>query len=109
MILTRLHELALREHLLDDTAFEEQPVPFVVKLGKEGKFLGIDQRRGPVTIESKKKEAPPKIQPDKGKPLAVPRPHGNAANVGFARYFVDTLPRILPVRDEPKSLRSRAT
>src|SRR5207244_4507141 len=67
------------------------------------------ERRGTVSIASKKKDAPAKILPDKGRVLLIPRAHGNTANQGFARYFVDTLPRVLPVSDEEKSVRSRNT
>jgi CRISPR-associated protein Csd1 len=109
MILQRLYELALRERLLDDVAFEEQPVPFVVKVGDSGEYLGIEQRRGETVAPSRKKGAEPKKVPDKGKPLSVPRAHGNTANQGFARFFVDTLPRVLPVSDDDKSRRSRET
>ena len=109
MILQRLYELAIRERLLDDVAFEVQPVPFVVKLGDDGEYLGIEERRGEVLAPSRKKGAEPKKVLDKGKPLTVPRRHGNTANQGFARFFVDTLPRVLPVSDEEKSRRSRET
>jgi CRISPR-associated protein Csd1 len=109
MILRRLYELAEREHLLDDQAFEDLPVPYVVLIGSDGSYLGIEERRGTVTIPSRKKGAPPQTRPDKGKVLSVPRAHGNAATQGFARFFVDTLPRVLPVNSEAKSVRSRAT
>ena len=41
MILTRLYELATRENLLDDPAFEKLPIPFVIELGDCGQFLGV--------------------------------------------------------------------
>jgi hypothetical protein len=109
MILRRLHELALREHLLEDPAFEELPVPYVILIGSGGKYLGIEERRGTVVIPSKKKGGEPKTYPDKGKPVRVPRAHGNTANPGFARYFADTLARVLPITDDEKSARSRKT
>ena len=43
MILQRLYELALRERLLEDVAFEEQPVPFIIKLGDKGDYHGIEE------------------------------------------------------------------
>jgi CRISPR-associated protein Csd1 len=95
MILTRLYELAVRERLLADPAFEVQPVPFVVVLDEGGMFLGVEEQRGVVRKESKKKGSPPKEEPDKGVMRSIPRPHGNTASQGFARYFVDTLPRVL--------------
>jgi CRISPR-associated protein Csd1 len=109
MILQRLYELALREGLLDEVAFEEQPVPFVVKIGGDGRYLGVEERRGQVVVPARRKGAEPKKSPDRGKPLSVPRPHGNAANQGFARFFADTLSRVLPVSDDEKSRRSRIT
>ncbi len=38
-----------------------------------------------------------KRTPDRGKQRSAPRPHGSTASQGFARFFVDTLPRVLPV------------
>ena len=42
MILKRLFELAEREGLLDDPAFESLPVPLIVKIGPQGEYLGIE-------------------------------------------------------------------
>lgn len=113
MILQRLYALAKREKLLDSPAFEELPVPYVVMVGEGGKYLGLQERRGTVEIPSKKKGGEPKKVPDKGIPLSVPRAHGNTANKGFARYFVDTLPRVLPLdvgaKDQAKADASRDT
>jgi CRISPR-associated protein Csd1 len=109
MILSRLYELAQREHLLDDLAFELMSIPFVMQLGKDGEYLGLQDRRETIMIPSKKKDAPPRTQRGKGRELPVPRPHGNPASQGFARYFADTLPRVLPVTDDEKSARSRLT
>ena len=102
MILQRLYELAQRENLLNDPAFEVLPVPYVVLVGNGGEYLGLNEQRGETVIPSKKKGGEPKRVPDKGKLLKVPRPHGNAANQGFARYYVDTFPRVLPLVVEPK-------
>ena len=109
MILQRLYELALRERLLEDVAFEEQPVPFIIKLGDKGDYHGIEEKRGEIMTPSRKKGGEPRRTPDKGKALSMPRAHGNAANPGFARFFGDTLPRVLPINDEEKSRRSRET
>jgi CRISPR-associated protein Csd1 len=115
MILQRLYELATRpnENLLADLAFEELPVPYVIILGQAGEYLGVQERRGTITIPARKKGAEPKTKPDKGRIIAVPRPHGSPANPGFARFFLDTLPRVLPFpvdeKDREKAARSRAT
>ncbi len=107
MILTRLYELAEREKLMDDPAFETLPVPIIVKVGDGGQYLGVEDRRDPVEIPTK--NGPPKTRPGRGKELPIPKAHGNTANAGFARYFVDTLARVLPVSDEKKSVASRST
>lgn len=107
MILKRLYELAERERLLDDPAFESVPVPYIVKVGREGEYLGIEERRGEFVRQMKK--GPPKSEPDKGKELLIAKPHGNTAIAGFARYFADTLARVLPVDDQNKSVNSRKT
>ncbi len=109
MILQRLYELSLREGLLDNLAFEEQPIPFVIKLGESGKYLGLEERRGETQSQGKNRGTDPKKVPDKGKVVSIPRPHGNTANQGFARFFADTLPRVLPVTEDEKSSRSRRT
>ena len=41
MILQRLYELAVRERMLDDPAFEELPVKFAIQIGSDGKYLGM--------------------------------------------------------------------
>ncbi len=107
MILRRLYELAEREKLADDPAFEAAPIPYIIKVGRDGEFLGIEERRGEVTIPTRK--GPPKTKPDRGKELLATRAHGNTANSGFARFFADTLARVLPVCNEPKSMASRKT
>lgn len=97
MILRGLYELAIRENLLDDPAFEMQPVPYRVNLADDGTYLGFEDIRGTETIPAKKKGGAPKTVKDKGKPLKVPRSLVAASNKGAARYFVDTLPRVLPL------------
>ena len=102
--MNRLYELAARENLLADPAFEEQAVPFVVQVGAGGTFLGIDGERP---------RPPKKGETRVERKLSIPRPHGSAASQGFARYFADTLARVLPVVFEAKNAdkegRSRKT
>jgi CRISPR-associated protein Csd1 len=99
MILRRLYDLALRENLLADPAFEMQPVPFVIEIGEGGQLRGegVNERRGEIVIAPKRKGGETRTKYDSGKPLAVPRPHGNTASQGFARFFVDTVARVLPM------------
>ena len=99
MILRRLYELAVRENLLDDPAFEFQPIPFVIVLREGGELSneGIVEQRGDILIPSKKKGGEPKKKPDSGRPVSVPRAHGNSASQGFARFFADTIARVVPM------------
>ncbi|MCL4743536.1 MAG: type I-C CRISPR-associated protein Cas8c/Csd1 [Phycisphaerales bacterium] len=109
MILRRLYELAEREGLLADTAFEEQEIAFVVNLADDGRFLGIDCHSGEREVPPPSGKGKPKKVRVKGVPLSVPKAHGNTANKGFACFFCDTLERALPMSDEPKHAASRAT
>jgi CRISPR-associated protein Csd1 len=115
MILNRLYELAVRENLLSEPAFEQQPVPYVIVVDEGGRWLPpITEQRGEiVSVKRTRKGEETKRTPDKGIIRSIPRPHGNTASQGFARYFVDTLPRVLPIqveeKDRAKVERSRAT
>ena len=114
MMLNRLYELAVREKLLDQPAFEQLPVPYVVQVGEGGKYLGITEHRATVvTVKKTRRGEEIKHSLDKGIQQSVPRPHGNRANPDFARFFVDTLARVLPVAVEEKERakveRKRAT
>lgn len=113
MIIQRLHELSIRENLAAGLAFEKTAIPFMVSFDAKGNYLGIVDRRSMQTIPGKGKSGKPKNILDNGKEILIPRAHGNTANRGFARYLVDTLPRVLPFvfdqKDEAKSKASRET
>jgi CRISPR-associated protein Csd1 len=109
MILHRLYELADRQGLLEDPAFEQLPVPFILFLQEDGSYLSLSERRGVIEVPARKKGAVAKTKREKGDLLSVPMAHGNRANAGFARFFVDTLARVLPINDDAKSARSRVT
>lgn len=106
MIIKRLYELAERENLLADPAFEDLPVPFTIVVRGGGDYGGVQDRRGFIDVPTK---GGVKKKRNNGKVLSVPKAHGNTASAGFARFFIDTLPRVLPVSDEPKSVSSRST
>ena len=99
MILHRLYELAVREQMLDDPAFEELPVKLAIQIARDGDFLGITELIG---------DSPPtstgKTPPNRGKLQPVPVAHGSPNAAGFTRFFADTLARVLPITfdlDEP--------
>lgn len=96
MIIRRLVELAQRYKLINDISFVKESVPFVVQCDEHGHYLGIIDRRSRIEKPAKDPKKPPSYETDNGKEIACPRAHGNPANAGFARYFVDTLPRVMP-------------
>ena len=96
MIIRRLVELAQRYNLLDDISFVKESVPFVVQCNEHGQYLGIIDRRNRKEKPAKDPKKPPTYETDNGKEISCPRAHGSPANPGFARYFVDTLPRVMP-------------
>ena len=96
MIIQRLYELAQRENLIAGIAFEKTAIPFMVVFDSNGGYLGVLDRRVMQTIPGRGQNPKPKSVLDSGKEILCPRAHGNPANKGFARYFVDTLPRVLP-------------
>lgn len=104
MILNRLYELAVRDNLVADPAFESRRVPYVIELGIGGKFLGVSERRGTIVIPANSKGAAPKEKPDSGIPLLIPREHGKASSQGFARFLVDTVPRVVPLAADLEKL-----
>ena len=72
MILQRLYELAQRENLLADPAFDTGPVACGMNFNADGKYLGLRDLRGQQTIPASKKDTPPKTVFDKGRPLTLP-------------------------------------
>lgn len=66
MIYQALYELANREQLVDDPAYEPAPVAYLIKLGHDGAYLGYSAPR--LDQEVDKKGRP------KGKPRAPARP-----------------------------------
>ena len=108
MILSRLYELAVREKLLADPAFEMLPVPLRVVVGEGGEFRGIIEDRPQVEIPPKKEGGEVKFKRGAGTEISITRPHGAPAAQGFARLFADTVPRVLPYNVDPKNAAKEA-
>ena len=72
MILKRLYELADREGLLQDPAFDTAPVAAVIQIDDQGNFCGIIEQRTRREDPPKKKGGKAKITIDKGKLMSVP-------------------------------------
>ena len=92
MILQRLYELAVRERMLNDPAFEDLPVKLAIQIGRDGQYLGMEELIGDSNTTPKGKPAP-----NRGKLQPVPLAHGSPNSAGFARFFADTVARVLPI------------
>lgn len=58
MILESLRELALREGLVDDPAFESKPVRWVIELYPDGRFLQLYDSNSPEVLPESSKKKP---------------------------------------------------
>ena len=84
MILQSLRELALREGLVDDPAFESKPVRWVVRPKLDGKFIGVyDTNQTPLAVEGKKGKPRPEALM-----MVIPRRRGRTVNIA-ADFLVD--------------------
>ena len=84
MILQSLRDLALRERLVDDPAFESKPVRWVVKLKPDGAFVGVyDTNTTPIQPEGKKGKPRPQAMM-----MVIPRRLGRTGNIS-ADFLVD--------------------
>ena len=72
MILKRLYELAEREGLLQDPAFNDKPVTCLIQIGEQGEFRGILDLRDRREEPSRTTGGKPKVMIDDGKPISVP-------------------------------------
>lgn len=100
MILQELCDLADREELLDDPDFEMRPVSWVVRVGRGGELVGIEDARSP--LEQKGKKAPRFV----GKAMRVPRQPGRTSG-DRAFFLCDKAEYALGVEPGPAELRSR--
>ena len=83
MILQALHALAKREHLMDDPDFEPKPVSWLVRVGRRGGLLGIEDThtvQPSATARGKPKSV--------AKVLSVPREGGRTSS-DRAYFFCD--------------------
>ncbi len=77
MILQSLRELALREVLVGDSAFESKPVRWIIDLDEDGSFSGVlDTNLQPPTPEGKKTKPRPEA-----KMMVIPRRGGRTVNI----------------------------
>ena len=123
MILKRLYELAQRERLLQDPAFNDKPVACLIQIGEHGEYRGIEDRRERHEEPPRKKGGKPKVTIEKGQPMSVPvrpvvleipKPSKKQTEVPPSRwkmqdpaakgqerpavFMADTIARVLPVQ-----------
>lgn len=84
MILQSLRDLAMREQLVNNPAFESKPVRWVVKLKPDGGFVGVyDTNTTSIQPEGKKGKPRPQA-----KMMVIPRRLGRTVNIS-ADFLVD--------------------
>jgi CRISPR-associated protein Csd1 len=98
MIFQALYELAEREELVADPAYEPLPVAYLIKLGAGGKYLGYSAPRIDPPVDAKGKA--------KGKPKPPSRPvprRSDRTSGAKAEFLVDKAEYVLGV--DPKGTR----
>jgi CRISPR-associated protein Csd1 len=84
VILQSLRDLAVREGLVDDPAFESKPVRWVIRLKRDGTFVGVyDTNQTPLAVEGKKGKPRPEALM-----MLIPRRRGRTVNIA-ADFLVD--------------------
>ncbi len=84
MIYQALVELAKRENLLQDTAFEPKPVHYLLVLGEDGELLEVLEPRDPPPLDARGRP--------KGRPVPVMRPiprRSDRTSGDVAEFLVD--------------------
>ncbi|MCF8025678.1 MAG: type I-C CRISPR-associated protein Cas8c/Csd1 [Desulfobacteraceae bacterium] len=83
MILQALYELALSENLMNDPDYQWKPVAWIVRIGKNGEFLGVSGTHYTPEPTGKKKPKPV------AKSMRVPYQPGRSGKKAPAYFFVD--------------------
>lgn len=99
MILHELKELALREGLVDDPAFENKPVPWIIVLDGDGGYLGLRDTYQEVPLPEGKKGKPRR----QAAMFSIPRRLGRTSKA-VPDFLVDKSEYVLGV--EPDNKRS---
>lgn len=98
MILQALHQLAERENLVEDPAFEAKPVAYLIRVADGGRLLGITGTHFiPPQPEGSKKK--PRPEPKK---FIIPRQAGRSGTKAPAAFLVDNAKYVfgLPTKDK---------
>ncbi|SFS08738.1 CRISPR-associated protein, Csd1 family [Granulicella pectinivorans] len=108
MILQSLRELALREGLVDDPAFESKPVRWVIELHRDGRFRQLYDTNTPETLPAGSKKRPR----SEAKLMVIPRRQVRSSRVK-ANFLVDNAKYVLGLdatgaSDDPKNIERHA-
>lgn len=98
MILQSLRDLALREGLVDDPAFESKPVRWVIEVRADGTFKSVYDTNAPQTVAASSKRKP-KLE---AKLMLIPRRAVRASGVR-ANFLVDNAKYALGMDGEGKT------
>lgn len=103
-MLRELYELAAREELVGDSAFEVKPVAWIISLAKDGDFLGYVSTHSPAPAKGKGKAKPKDI----AKKFIIPRQFvlesgGTRTRAPYAYFMVDKSDYVLGCAPDGKA------
>jgi len=97
MILASLRELALREELVSEPAFESKGVAWIIHIDHVGRFLSLESTLNDPAADGKGRK--PRPQP---KMMSIPRRIGKTVNIA-ADFFVDKSEYVFGIVPEGKA------
>ena len=97
MILYELRELALREGLVDDPAFESKPVRWIIVLDEDGTYLSLRDTNQDVPLPEGKKGKPKR----QASMMAIPRRLGRTSKA-VSDFLVDKSEYVLGIEPDAK-------
>jgi CRISPR-associated protein Csd1 len=97
VILHELRELARREGLVDDPAFESKPVRWIIVLDEDGSYLGLHDTQQEVPLPEGKKGKPKR----QAAMYSIPRRNGRRSN-DAADFLVDKSEYVIGIEPEGK-------
>jgi hypothetical protein len=93
-MLQELCQLATREKLIGDTAFEVRPIAWIINLKANGDFISMSGTHEPEPVPEPKKGAKPKKPKEVAKKFTIPRQFnpdtgGTRTSGDYAYFLVD--------------------
>ena len=107
-MLQELCQLAAREKLIGDTAFEVRPIAWIINLKANGDFISMNGTHEPEPVPEPKKGAKPKKPKEVAKKFTIPRQFnpdtgGTRTSGDYAYFLVDKSDYVLGCALETKA------